>query len=108
MNFFSKIIEINKKKFKGLIAQTEINGDKVIFLKPQKYMNLSCVQTVYHWLDGTSIPSIDNLYALSSLFKMPMDALVCGNRPSIILPHDEDFFMRALSYYMRISDMQAA
>ena len=47
-------------------------------------------------------------HALSSLFKMPMDALVCGNRPSIILPHDEDFFMRALSYYMRISDMQAA
>ena len=34
-------IEINKKKFKGLIAQTEINGDKVIFLKPQTYMNLS-------------------------------------------------------------------
>lgn len=74
----------------------------------QKYMNLSCVQTVYHWLDGTSIPSIDNLYALSSLFKMPMDALVCGNRPSIILPHDEEFFMRGLSYYMRILEMQAA
>ena len=24
----------------------------------QKYMNLSCVQTVYHWLDGTRVYKI--------------------------------------------------
>lgn len=47
-------IEINKKKFKGLIAQTEINGDKVIFLKPQTYMNLS----------GESIIEVVNYYKI--------------------------------------------
>ena len=31
----------------------------------QEYLNLSCVQGIYHWLDGTSMPTVDNLYALS-------------------------------------------
>lgn len=30
-----------KSKFDGLYLDTNINGEKVIFLKPQKYMNLS-------------------------------------------------------------------
>lgn len=44
-------IEINKKKFKGLYATGEIEGEKVILLKPQTYMNLSgeSVQEVIHY-----------------------------------------------------------
>lgn len=34
-------IEINKTKFKGLYGTGIINGEKVILLKPQTYMNLS-------------------------------------------------------------------
>ena len=34
-------IEINKKKFKGLYGTGNIEGEKVILLKPQTYMNLS-------------------------------------------------------------------
>ncbi len=34
-------IEINKKKFAGLYGEKKINEEKVILLKPQKYMNLS-------------------------------------------------------------------
>ena len=34
-------IEVNKSKFKGLFGQGEIEGEKVILLKPQTYMNLS-------------------------------------------------------------------
>lgn len=44
----------------------------------QTYLGLSCVQTVYRWLDGTNIPSVDNLYALSSLLHVDMDDLVAG------------------------------
>lgn len=33
----------------------------------QNYLSLSCVQTVYRWLDGTNLPTLDNLYALSKL-----------------------------------------
>ena len=34
-------IEINKKKFKGLYGLGTIEGEKVILLKPQTFMNLS-------------------------------------------------------------------
>ena len=34
-------IEINKKNFKGLYGTGIIEGEKVILLKPQTYMNLS-------------------------------------------------------------------
>ncbi len=34
-------VRFDKEKFKGLIAETKINGEKVILLKPQTYMNLS-------------------------------------------------------------------
>ena len=44
----------------------------------QIYLDLSCVQTVYRWLDGTNIPSVDNLYALSCLLRVDMDRLVAG------------------------------
>ena len=49
----------------------------------QEYLGLGCVQSVYRWLDGHSMPTVDNLYALSELFQMPIDALVCGNRAPI-------------------------
>lgn len=46
----------------------------------QEALGLSCVQSIYHWLDGQSMPTIDNLYCLSELLKVPLDLLVCGNR----------------------------
>lgn len=36
-----KNIDFKKNKFNGKYAEININGEKVIFLKPQKYMNLS-------------------------------------------------------------------
>lgn len=46
----------------------------------QKFLGLSAPQGIYHWLDGRSMPTIDNLYALSDLFRMPIDDIICGNR----------------------------
>lgn len=51
----------------------------------QNYLKLSCVQTVYRWLEGVNIPSIDNLYALSQLFQIPMDTMIAGNRQEYTL-----------------------
>jgi len=43
LDFYAKKnnISIDKKKFKGLYAETIINNEKVILLEPQTYMNLS-------------------------------------------------------------------
>ena len=37
----SQNIDFNKEKFNGLYAEFNYNGEKIILLKPQKYMNLS-------------------------------------------------------------------
>lgn len=46
----------------------------------QEYLGLSTPQSVYHWFNGRNMPTIDNLYALSELFRVPIDAMVCGAR----------------------------
>lgn len=46
----------------------------------QNYMGFSTQQAVYHWLNGRSLPTLDNIYALSELFKVPVDQIICGNR----------------------------
>ena len=50
----------------------------------QQYLGLGCVQSVYRWIDGINMPTIDNLYALSELFQVPIDEIVCGNRAPLI------------------------
>lgn len=51
----------------------------------QEFLGLGCVQSVYRWIDGINMPTIDNLYALSELFQLPIDAIVRGNRAPIAL-----------------------
>lgn len=48
-------IKVNKSKFNALYGAGEIEGEKVILLKPQTYMNLS----------GTAIRDFMNFYKLS-------------------------------------------
>lgn len=45
----------------------------------QEYLVFGCVQSVYRWLDGVSMPTVDNLYAISKMLQVPMDSIVCGN-----------------------------
>ena len=43
----------------------------------QRYLNLEYCQCIYKWLKGLSIPSIDHLLALSVLFGVPMEEILC-------------------------------
>ncbi len=45
----------------------------------QRELGLESVQSIYHWFHGRSMPTIDNLYALSKLFQIPIDEILCGN-----------------------------
>ena len=71
-------------------------------------LSLACVQSVYHWLDGQSMPTLDNLYALSDLLEVPLDMLVCGNRhydPGRYIPAGAE---RIFRYYRLIQECMAA
>lgn len=50
----------------------------------KEFLNLGSIQTVYNWCNGLNMPTVDNLYALSQLLQVPIDAIICGNRKAIV------------------------
>ena len=40
-------------------------------------------QAIYKWQKGKSLPSVDNLYALSALLDVPMDEILVTARPKL-------------------------
>ena len=78
----------------------------------QEYLGLGCVQSVYRWLDGINMPTIDNLYALSELLNVPIDTIVRGNRapiiPESIIKNMDDRHRRLYEYYKKVNEKQAA
>ena len=73
----------------------------------QEYLGLAAPQSIYHWFDGRSLPTVDNLYVLSELFGMPIDMLVCGDRKEnfYICEHTTCRWLRA--YYEKYLELQA-
>ena len=78
----------------------------------QNYLGLGCVQSVYRWLDGVSMPTVDNLYALSELLQVPIDTIVCGNRktitPMVSIQAENSKERRLLEYYKKLQELAAA
>lgn len=68
----------------------------------QKRLNLSCPQPVYRWLNGQTLPSLDNLYMLSSILGMPMEDLLMPRNDGMwfmYLPENTDGNRRLKRYY---------
>lgn len=72
----------------------------------QEFLGLGTPQSIYHWFDGRNLPTLDNLYALSELFHMPVDMLLVGNR-KYEWRRAEDVCQRFLLYCEKIRKMQA-
>lgn len=72
----------------------------------QEYLGLAAPQSIYHWFEGRSLPTVDNLYALSELFHMPMDMLVCGNRKRKFYLCEHPAY-RLRIYYDKFQELQA-
>ena len=74
----------------------------------QEYLSLACVQTVYRWLEGSNVPSVDHLYALSVLFGVPLDDLLAGNRDWGRTPRDYALIRRAYMYSQKLLEKSVA
>jgi len=46
----------------------------------EQYMGLSSPRSIYRWFRGTTLPTVDNLYALSDFLGVGVDELLVGNR----------------------------
>lgn len=102
---------INKRKT-GIHLRKIMDKHGITVKDVQEYLGLASVQSVYHWLNGISLPSVDNLYALSILFQLPMDSLVCGNRPAVpesfFSEINEVYYQRMQRYYAGICERYIA
>lgn len=72
------------KRATGINLRRIMDEQNISARDVQEYLGLGCVQSVYRWLDGVSMPTVDNLYAMSQLFHIPIDEMVCGNRAPIV------------------------
>ena len=104
-----------KRKYPVIdMARTGQNIKRVMLAKGftvkdiQKFLELETPQGIYHWFDGKSMPTLDNIYALSDLFHMPVDALLRGNRKYICFPFSDNRCMRLYMYYDRLISFQLA
>ena len=73
----------------------------------QEYLELAAPQSVYHWFDGRSLPTVDNLYALSELFCMPIDMLVRGDRKENFYIRDHTTHRWLRIYYEKYMELRA-
>lgn len=94
------------KKSTGRKIHELMNRQGITVKDVQGFLNLSTPQAVYHWLSGRSLPTIDNIYALSALLQVPMDEIICGNKQTSQVQPDTG---RRLKVYMdRINEIIAA
>ena len=70
-----------KSKFKGLYCEKIIDGSKIIFLKPQTYMNLSgdCVKKFVDYYNLSSDDIIDDIDFEVGTFKIKRDGSSAGH-----------------------------
>lgn len=51
----------------------------------QAYFGFEEPQAIYKWQQGKSLPTVDNLYALGSLFDVPMEEILVPQTPKLNL-----------------------
>ena len=69
----------------------------------KQYLHLGSVQSIYYWLNGECLPSVDNLYALSQLFQIPVDDMLCGNRKMLTMHIEKPQQKHLYTYYAKIN-----
>ena len=72
-NFIYPVIDMKKtgETIKRLMEENNLSVKDL-----QKLLRLGSVQSIYYWLNGEKLPSIDNLCILSNIFDTPIDDLI--------------------------------
>ena len=102
------MLPVIDKKETGIKLRLMMDERGITVKDVQQYLGLGSVQSVYHWLNGLSMPTVDNLYALSYLFRVPVDDMICGNRCRIYKGQNQAQIRRLCAYYDKLNEIQAA
>lgn len=76
----------------------------------QQFFGFEEPQAIYKWQRGKSLPNVDNLYALSALFRVPMNEILVSSSPYIYSSERQaescgSFFWAGCSGHGRISGL---
>ena len=69
------IPRIDMKKTGGNI-EAQLRCARISVRKMQKMLGLSCPQSIYRWLSGQSLPSLDHLFRMSRILGCTMEELI--------------------------------
>lgn len=81
-NLISLDMRMTGKVIKNIIAKRGFTIREI-----QQKLNLSCPQPVYRWMSGQTMPSLDNLYMLSSILEMHMEDLLMPRNDEMWILH---------------------
>lgn len=68
-------VKLNKKKT-GKRIQTAITSSKYSFTDVARALELTSERTVYYWINGKKIPSLENIINLSLMFNIKVEDLI--------------------------------
>ena len=51
--------------------------------KLQELLGLACPQSVYKWIHGKTLPSVDNLYRMSKIFHVHIEEMLVENKNNL-------------------------
>lgn len=86
----------------GAIIKKAISKSGFSIREIQEKLSLSCPQPIYRWMKGQTMPSLDNLYMLSSLLDVHMEDLLMPTNNQMWILHinkNEDWAKRMKLYY---------
>ena len=63
------------------------------------------MQTVYQWIEGINIPSVDHLYALSRLFHVNIDDMLMENGDTVSTSVQCKMVFRFMMHYTKLKDV---
>ena len=92
-------ISIDKDKFGGLYNELIINDEKIILLKPQKYINLSG-EVIKKYVDYFKI-DISDILVISDDLDMPFGNIRVREKPRNALINEVEIFLCSSSRSMR-------
>ena len=55
----------------------------------QRYFGFEEPRAIYKWQKGESLPTVDNLYALGSLFEIPLDQILIQRTANLVLVNEQ-------------------
>ncbi|MDE7324225.1 MAG: helix-turn-helix domain-containing protein [Lachnospiraceae bacterium] len=100
-NLISLDMRMTGKVIKNMITKRGFSIREI-----QQKLNLSCPQPVYRWMSGQTMPSLDNLYMLSSILGMHMEDLLMTRNDEMWILHEAgnaDFGGRVKSYFRAVN-----